>query len=122
VKRFFGLIVIASAFALMLDGPGWTTPWGHSCNGLQPTAVNTGTFTSGSTDCDFQVTGGAAPFTVTFQETFANLPFCTCNAAAGTQAALLAVPSATATNGGGDVLSITGAAAVTAVTCHCVPR
>ena len=118
-----GLLVVIFAFAT--EQSGWTAPWGHSCNGIVPTAVSTGTVDIHSTDCDFKVTGlsGDTAVKVYFQESFANLPWCTCTDAgdAATPLAISAKPSATATLGSTQNVALGFPTGLTAVVCHCTP-
>lgn len=125
MKKFWIILVFGLFAVAPFASKGWTYPWGHSCNGLAPTAVSTGAMAAGSTDCNMKINTltGDTSVVVTFQETFANLPFCQCTSAGGSPLGMSAVASATATNGGGDILTVTWASAgVTSAVCSCVPN
>jgi len=120
-----GLLFVGfvGVFLFAMVDPGWTAPWSHSCNGMEPCAVSTGALNSDSTDCDFQITGlsGDTSTKVFFQESFVNLPWCSCTDAgdAGSPLTVAAVPSATATLGSTQNVNITFPTGITAVVCHC---
>ena len=68
---------------------------------LPPTSAGSGTLTTGSTDCYFEVTGTTVfTDTVTFQKAFAKIPVCNCSDET-TQAALSCLPSTTTAIVGG---------------------